>query len=155
MWPDMDGMDQIYRIRDGYLAGLSASQIAAPLGTTRNAVLGLAYRWCLCPANAHLWHPGMAAERKAAEADRSAGRPRQYVPTGLTLKQKAARRVNFATDPATRAAVDRLNAIPFHDKIIEEEMGVERDVLSRWRRGHRRMTPFMLSLVDETVRRFS
>lgn len=160
-WHDMAVEERLEAVRLGYVQGRSTARIGAALGVTKNAVLGLAWRYCLTPANAHLWtKEGYAAKRAARLAKIAETAP--YKPSRSNKMSKAerdamllARRHNRGKDEKTREAVAKLNSIPHPTDVIAEAMGVSDTSVVNWRMGRRSMSAFSLSLVDETVARLS
>lgn len=156
-WKAASLMERAAYIRSGFVAGVTCAAIGAAAGVSRSAVTGAARRAGLTVSNAAVWTPErgaaiVAARPKPAPYDR----PKPPPPTKReTAAKRRANMGNLAKDEATRQAVDKLNAAPFHDYEIALEMGVSHSTLTKWRRGLTRGTPFLLGLVDEAIRRLS
>lgn len=144
-WASATRKERLAAIRKGWLHGLSAAEMAAGMGCTRNAVLGLAWRYGLSPATAAGWRWETATQRVYGYT-RSVRvyRPRPHVHRP---------RVNRAVDPATRDALERLNAVTQPVAVIADTMGYSYATYRKWQRGAQNMGTAALACVDETVRR--
>jgi len=142
----MDRDAKLEAIRLGYIDGHNNTRIAAALGTTKNAVLGLAWTWKLNADNAHHW------VKTGPRPTEWRARKKTICPK-IPMSVQRARLANRARDAGSRAAVDMLNALPMHDCEIAEELGVSRTTLSNWRRGQNKVTAFMQQCVADVVAR--
>lgn len=152
-WPEMSTIQRRDTVHQRYAEGWTPRQIADRYQTTRNAVLGCAWRWNITLRNARGWTEAMAVERIAAVREERLMYYRSLPRKNETPTPHRARRAIRATDPATRAALEKLNRFPFHHSYIAEVMGVTKETMSNWWSGRNPMSKLSLSLVDETVRR--
>lgn len=127
-WAEMTDPQRGEAIRSGYLAGKSSSQVAKPLGTTKNAVLGWAWRHYLTAANASKWQYG---PKRVSYTPPRPGSRKPAMPMALK-RQKLG---NRAMDPETRKFVDQINALPLRDEDIESELEIFYPAITRWRGG--------------------
>lgn len=154
-WKTLTTLQKRDLVRARYAEGWTPRQIADRYQTTRNSVLGCAWRWNITPTNAGVWTEATAVERIAAVREERAAyarnRPRRFEPPTPHRRRREIK----ATDPATRAALEKLNRFPFHHSYIAEVMGVTKETMCNWWAGRNPMSKLSLSLVDETVRRLS
>lgn len=154
-WETLTTLQKRDLVRDRYAEGWTPRQIADRYRTTRNSVLGCAWRWNITPSNAGIWTEAKATERIAELREERKkyyqNRPRK----SETPTPHRARREIRATDPATVAALTKLNRFPFHLSYMAEVMGVAESTMQNWWAGKCPMSKLSLSLVDETVRRLS
>lgn len=149
-WSTMTRGERLTAIRRGYLAELSNRQIAAQLGTTKNAVLALAWRWRLNADNARYWKE-TTPRPSITRYDRIQKKKHDPVP----IQVRRARLQNNAKDPASRRVIDAINAIPLSDNAIALKLGIVPNTISNWRRGAQRVVPFMQQCVNDFITKFN
>jgi hypothetical protein len=168
-WHNLSNAEKLTIIRDGYIDGKSASDIAREQGTTRNAVLGQAYRWGLKKPAAFQWSQEYGNEFRANllkhEAElRSIDRVhKERSPIrrnfsedflrGLRAKYRANLQ-NKAEDDLTRKAVSMINSIKtMNDNMIAEALGFGRERIYLWRSGRAKISDFGYQCVLDFMER--
>lgn len=148
-WTTMTRGERLLAIQRGYIAGRTNRQIAASLGTTKNSILALAWRWYLNADNASYWK---ATKHRPYPTNYDRVRKeRARVP----IEVRRARLQNKAKDAESRKAIDAINAIPLSDDEIAREIGIAVNTISNWRRGAQRVVPLMQQCVTDFVTKFN
>lgn len=168
-WHSLSNAEKLTIIRDGYVAGRSASEIAREQGTTRNAVLGQAYRWGLKKPAAFQWSQEYGNEFRANllkhEAELRAvdrvDKERSYIRRnfseeflmGIRAKYRANLQ-NKAKDDLTHKAVSMINSIKtMNDSMIADALGFGRERIYLWRAGRAKITDFGYQCVVDFMER--
>jgi DNA-binding transcriptional regulator YiaG len=154
-WADMAPEQRSAAIRAAYLAGLSNAQIAARLRTSKDAVLGWAWRRGLNRSNAETWteRPKLRQASTAFEYNRNRVRKPRPPRPRKSIAERRAKLVNRGTNTLTREGVAIINAIPAFDHTIADTLGVASETVRKWRRGAHSISPFMLQCIRDAAAR--
>lgn len=146
----MSQSERIEAVRAGMIDERSFSQIAAPLGTTKNAIIGFAFRKNITVRNASYWTATLIIKRPKKRYER---RTTPFNPV-VALRKRRAKLMNKATDPELRALIDRVNSIQMSDDMITAELGVNERYFTQIRHGWAKPSAFMFGCIDELCRRY-
>lgn len=155
-WADMSEAERVEAIRSGLIAGRSYAQIAAPLRTTKEAVLGYAWRRSLNAANAEVWAPRKLRQCSTHEelSRKRKWKPRARKPRShVSMEARRGRLPNKGKNERTRAGVALINAMLRFDTEIAKDLRIDVGAIRKWRGGRWGITPFMLKRIETLAQR--